>query len=154
MLTAQVLQKQERYGDNMKARLEKELDSMSQENWDELYIKLIDRFHPLLLLLDERHKYPYYTDKRSTEDLAEDLKLHRAACFERLAYDLSEVVKRASYEETRDLLLFALSEEVEEESGHYLCDAALLALVNELMGESNEAGQIIELFHSVRKWYS
>ena len=136
----------------MKDWLEKELDSMSQEKWDELFIKLIDRYHQQLLLLDKEYKNPHYSDNKTTEELVEDLKLHRK--FDMLAYDLSVVVKRASYEEARDLLLFALSEEVEEEGGHYLCDAALLALINELMDGSNEAGQIFELFHSVRKWYS
>ena len=137
----------------MKDWLEKELDSMSQENWVELYIKLIDRYHHLLHLLDGRHKHPYYSDYKTAEGLVEDVALRKDR-FWHLAYDLSEVVKKATYEEARELLLFALSEEVDEESAHYLCDAALLALINELMGGSNEAGQIVELFHSVRKWYS
>lgn len=142
MPATQTLQKQEGYGDNMKDWLKKELDSMSQEKWDELYIKLIDRYH----LPDERHKY----DKKTAEGLVKPVNLH----FDILAYNLSKVVKKATYEEARDLLLFALSDEVEEEGGHYLCDAALLALITELMDGSNRAEQIIDMFHSVRKWYS
>ena len=106
--------------------LEKELALMTQEKWDELYIKLADRYH----LPDEKRDFDLF------------------AC------ELLEVVKTATYEEARDLLLFALNDDVEPDSAHFLCDAALLALINGLMGESKEAGQIIEMFHSVYKWYA
>ena len=133
----------------MKDWLEEELASMTQEKRDELYIKLIDRYH----LPDEEHKL-HYPEINNTKDLAENLKLNRKTYFSSLADDLWEVVKTATYEEARDLLLFALNDDVEPDSAHFLCDAALLALINGLMGESKEANQIIEMFHSVYKWYA
>ena len=129
--------------------LEKELAIMTQEKWDELYIKLIDRYH----LPDTKHKL-HYPEMNDPKDLAESLKLNRKSCFDLLACNLCEVVKTATYEEARDLLLFALNDDVSPDSAHFLCDTALLALINGLMGESKEAGQINEMFHSVYKWYA